>query len=211
MANLVIADAEVELVPGRIASHSTVRAGASRRGRKPTECLLDSSLHYAAMRPLPDAVRRGRADIAHFCLLLSLDSIPSREGRLRTYLHTRNDQVMEFAQDVRLPKNFNRFQGLMESALISGSVEYEGRELVKVTRETLHELLRRLGGRSVAMTEGGEPLTDYSLLRDANIIVGGFPHGTFLSDTVSAGASEFSLYHSGLMAWTAVSLITARI
>lgn len=211
MTNLVIADSEIELIPDSIASHPSVRASSRKRNKKPTECLLDSSLHYAAMRSLQDGGRRGRADIVHFCLLLALDSVPSKEGRLRTYVHTRGDTVMEFSPDVRLPKNYNRFQGLMESALTGGSVVSEGRELVRVSRESLKSLLRRLGGSNILLTEKGKQLTDSSLLGGANLVVGGFPHGDFQSDLNGIEFEEYSLYHARLMAWTAVSMVIARI
>ncbi len=211
MTNLIIADSEVELVPESISSHPTVRASARKRNKKPQECLLDSSLHYAAMRSLQNGGRRGRADIAHFCLLLALDSIPSREGRLRTYVHARGSFVMEFSPEVKLPKSFSRFQGLMESALTSGSVVTDGKVLVRVSRENLAGLLTRLGGRTIILTEKGRPVADYGVLEGANLVVGGFPHGDFFSDLNGVEFEEMSLYSERLMAWTAVSLLTSRL
>lgn len=211
MANLIIADAEVELVPWSIARHTAVRSGASRRKKRPEECLLDSSVHYQAMRSLPDGGRRGRPDISHFCLLLALDSIPGREGRLRTYLHTRNNRVMEFDPSVRLPKNYSRFQGLMEEALTTGGVKAEAKQLIRVHEESLPDLLLRLGGKTVLLSEKGRRLSDFSRLSQCNIAVGGFPHGDFISNLDGVAFDALSLYDAPLMAWTSVSIVTAHI
>lgn len=211
MTNLIIADAEVELIPEKIAGHHVVRSTARKRNKHPAECLLDSSIHYPAMRSLPDGNRRGRPDIAHFCLLLALDSIPGKEGRLRTFLHTRNDRVLEFDPSVRLPKNYGRFQGLMEGALTTGSVQHEGKKLISVSTESLSRLLTRLGGRTILFTEKGVRLTDFSVLDGANLVIGGFPHGDFDSDIQGIDFDECSLHHSPLMAWTAVSIVTAHL
>lgn len=211
MTNLIIADAEVELVPASITRHPVVKSTAKRRNKRAEECLLDSSVHHPAMRSLQDGGRRGRPDIAHFCLLLALDSIPGREGRLRTYLHTRNDKVLDFDPSVRLPKNYSRFQGLMEEALTTGGVKAEGKRLITVHDETLPALLSRLGGRTVLLRESGRQLTDFSLLSGGNVVVGGFPHGDFISMLESVRFEDVSLYGSPLMAWTAVSIVTANI
>lgn len=209
MINLIIADSEIELVPERIASHPTVRASSKKRNKKAVECLLDSSLHYAAMRHLEDGNRRGRADIVHFCLLLALDSIPSREGRLRTYVHTRGNFVMEFNPSVRLPRNYNRFQGLMENVLVSGSIESGSENLVALSEEKLKDLLLRLGQRNTLLTEHGRRVEKPFSLANRNIIIGGFPHGDFISDLSGIAIEEISLYNARIMAWTAVSIITS--
>jgi rRNA pseudouridine-1189 N-methylase Emg1 (Nep1/Mra1 family) len=50
MLHLVLADCELERVPPEIADHRVIRWWARRRGRRPTELLLDSSLFYPALR-----------------------------------------------------------------------------------------------------------------------------------------------------------------
>lgn len=211
MTNLIIADAEVELIPESISRHPAVRAYARKRNRRPEECLLDSSVHYPAMRSLPDGGRRGRPDIAHFCLLLALDSIPGKEGRLHTYLHTRDNRVLDFDPSVRLPKNYSRFQGLIEEVLNTGGVKAEGKKLISVSQRSLPSLLSRLGGNTVRLRESGSRVKDLTALSDCNLVIGGFPHGDFISVMEGVEFKDISLYHSPLMAWTAVSLITAHI
>jgi rRNA small subunit pseudouridine methyltransferase Nep1 len=207
--HLIIADAEIELIPDELLKFPAVRATARRRGKKPSECLLDSSLHYSALRHLKDGGRRGRADITHFCLLLALDSIANRKGMLHTFVHTRNDLVMEFSPDVRLPKNYNRFAGLMEDVLVNGGVWSEGRQLISLKKESLKSLLERLGGRAYLLEEDGKQFSSFASLRDATVIIGGFPHGSFISD-VGNMCRRISISGEKLMAWSAVSIVLAR-
>ncbi|MEM4684334.1 MAG: 16S rRNA methyltransferase, partial [Thermosphaera sp.] len=60
---IVILEAGLELVPKSIANHPSILKNAARRGKKPSEVLLDVSIHYPAMKKLPDKLKRGRPDI----------------------------------------------------------------------------------------------------------------------------------------------------
>jgi len=50
---IVLLEAALETVPPGIASHSAVARNATKRGKPPTEVLLDVSIHYPAMKRLP--------------------------------------------------------------------------------------------------------------------------------------------------------------
>ncbi|MCD6461758.1 MAG: 16S rRNA methyltransferase [Thermoplasmata archaeon] len=115
MIHIILGEAELELVPERIAGHPAVRKNAEKRGKRPTNTLLDSSLHHQAMKVLPDRTRRGRPDIVHYFLLLSLDSILNQHGLLRVWVHTRNDELIRVDPETRIPRSGPRFVGLMES------------------------------------------------------------------------------------------------
>ena len=183
MLHLVLADCELERVPAEIANHRVIKRWAKRRGKKPTELLLDSSLFHSAMRGLKDGNRRGRPDIVHRCLLLSLDSPLNREGLLRVYLHTRNDEVIEVDPETRLPRSFHRFVGLMEELFLRGQTE--GGKL-RLRKEKLADLLRRIGSpRILVMDPGGSPRLWRDLYGEEEetcVVVGGFPEGDYLSD-----------------------------
>ena len=69
MLTLVLSDAELELVPQTIRGHQQVVTAAKRLGVSAGRMLLDSSLHYAAMRKLEEGERRGRPDLVHVFLL----------------------------------------------------------------------------------------------------------------------------------------------
>jgi rRNA small subunit pseudouridine methyltransferase Nep1 len=63
---------------------------------------------------LVEKERQGRPDIIHLTLLGALGSPLNLEGLLRVYVHTYNNHIITFKPEIRLPRNFNRFIGLME-------------------------------------------------------------------------------------------------
>ncbi|ASJ02970.1 16S rRNA methyltransferase [Thermococcus profundus] len=212
MLHLIIAEAELELVPEQIADHPAVVNHARRRGKKPNEILLDSTYHHAALRGLNDGERRGRPDIVHICLLNALESIANKEGALRVYVHTRNDEVIYIKPETRIPRNYNRFVGLMESLFKNRAVPKD-LELLRMENKTLSELLDGINpdrtfvahesGKLIKPAEFGRTLAS---LENPAVIVGGFPHGDFrkLGDI---NAERVSIYEKPLMAWTAVNEI----
>ncbi|ADT83019.1 16S rRNA methyltransferase [Thermococcus barophilus] len=208
MLHLIIADSEVEPVPKNILEHPAVVNYAKRRGKKPEEVILDSTYHHAALKKLEDGNRRGRPDIVHFCLINALESILNKEGMLRVYVHTRNDKVIYIKPETRIPRNYNRFVGLMES-LFKNKVVPPDLELLKLEEKTLNQLLEEIKPDAVfIMHEQGEFMKpkDFGQLlkqfKEPAVIVGGFPHGDFKS---KVDGVKISLYKEPLMAWTIVN------
>jgi rRNA small subunit pseudouridine methyltransferase Nep1 len=214
MLTLVLADTELERVPVEIQRHPAVRASARKRGRSPASILLESSLHHPALRKVPEGERRGRPDIAHIVLVVALDSILNLEGGLRLFVHTRNDEVIQFAPETRIPKNYTRFVGLMEDLFEKGEVPAES-PLIRMDRGvTLTELLAKLGTEAWTFAEGGEtadPLREFSR-HGGNLVavIGGFPHGTFRSPVATITKRTLSIHPKPLKAWTtAAEVLTA--
>ncbi|ASA77262.1 16S rRNA methyltransferase [Thermococcus sp. 5-4] len=208
MLHLVIAEAELELVPKAILDHPAVVNHARRRGKRPDEILVDGTYHHAAIKKLPDGERRGRPDIVHVCLLNALESIANKEGLLRVYVHTRNDEVIYIKPETRIPRNYNRFVGLMESLFKNRAVPRD-LELLRIEEKSLEELVEELNPDGVfVMHEKGEPTKPsefgkiLSELREPTVIVGGFPHGDFRAEPPG---KKISLYKAPLMAWTVVN------
>ncbi len=188
MLHLVLADSELEQVPREIANHRVIQRLARRRGRRPTELLLNSSLHFPAMRRLPDGDRRGRPDIVHFCLLLALDTPLNREGLLRVYVHTRHDKLITVDPSARLPRMFYRFEGLMEHLFLTGVAPPEN-PLLRLEDASLAVLLERLKPKKIVVfSDRGQRrlcravYSGLSKEDEVCTIVGGFPRGDFLSD-----------------------------
>ena len=95
MLNLVFTEAALELVPREILRHPSVKRNAKRRKKLPEKTLLDRSLHHYAMDRLSNAEKRGRPDILHFCLLLTMGSPLNRMGKLRVSINTLNDYFID--------------------------------------------------------------------------------------------------------------------
>jgi rRNA small subunit pseudouridine methyltransferase Nep1 len=188
MLHLILADAELETVPSKIASQRAIAWQARRRGRRPTEILLDSNLHHSAMRRLPDADRRGRPDIVHICLLAALDAPLNREGLLRLYVHTRHNKLILVDPATRLPRAYNRFIGLLEHLFLVGTAPPEN-PLLRLESSSLAEVVARIKpARVVTFSERGERKLYGEIFKSISkedeicAIIGAFPHGDFLSN-----------------------------
>jgi rRNA small subunit pseudouridine methyltransferase Nep1 len=209
MLTLVLADAELELVPQTLTGHPAVRTSAKRRGRSPAGILLDSSLHHPALKKFPEGERRGRPDIAHLFVLLCLDSLANLRGDLTTIIHTRNDDVLRFSAQTRIPKNYVRFVGLMEDLFAKGAVP-EGEPLITLERgASLEALLAGMTGTKWAFAETGEaidlPKTISKITQDFVGVIGGFPHGDFRSPVTALCDRVVSIASQPLRAWTVTS------
>lgn len=208
MINLILAESALELVPEEMRSEPLIKMLARKRGKAPGGMLLDSNLHHRAMRRLPDAERRGRPDLVHFSLLLALDSVLNRKRMLRMFVHTRNDEVIRVNPEVRLPRSYERFAGLIEQLFEKRRIASEGETLLEIKGSTLAQLLAEINPDSIAlMHEKGaakKPIEfAKSLAGHENpcIIVGGFPHGDFAQ---RIDAERVSFYPEQLCVWTIV-------
>jgi len=214
--SIIFVDAALELVPKSLWGHPSVRATAARRGKKPGEILLDKSLHYHAMKRLPFSHKRGRPDILHVCLLLALSSILNKEGLLRVYVETLEKQWITINPETRLPRNYNRFVGLMEQLLIYGKVPPGASDpLMKVERvSSLREKFAELGiSRVYLLSEKGKLIKARRLAEEIvhekspAVLIGCFPRGD-VSEEVQNSADEIvAIAPYSLDAWA----VTCRI
>jgi rRNA small subunit pseudouridine methyltransferase Nep1 len=228
MFHLIMAESALELVPHEIKGHPAVKNQARRSGKRPSEEVLDGTFHHSAMRKLTDGETRGRPDIVHLSLLVAQGSILNREGHLRTYVHTLNDELIEVNPSTRLPRNLERFKGILAQLLlkgeIKGRVEEEGgtvTELLRMTRAmTLEKVLNKIAPDKVyAFEEGKEIMTLNKALKKDGItakelessnialIVGAFPHGGFRNDLSRMADRVLSIYGDTLELWTVIATI----
>jgi rRNA small subunit pseudouridine methyltransferase Nep1 len=215
MLHVVIAEAEVELVPAKIARHPVIKKEAARRRKKPEAMLLDSSVHHAAMRSLTDGKRRGRPDIAHYTLLALLESPLNKQGMLRCYLHTRNDEVIFINPETRLPRACQRFRGLMEKLFAEGKITSGEVMLLEMKRMGIAQLVRNIGSEHVVLlSEDGREAEPWELAaklvskRNPCVIIGGFPSGGFRGD-YSFAHERISIFPSPLAAWSVAAEVVS--
>jgi rRNA small subunit pseudouridine methyltransferase Nep1 len=166
------------------------------------------------MKKLRESEKRGRPDIVHFALLEALGSPLNKERLLQVYVHTNNDYVVTVDSEARLPRNYDRFVGLLEQLFELGRVPSVEQTLLKLERKTLSQLLEETKTDYVmAFSRKGSPETleeAISRLLEKQrpaVIVGGFPHGHF-SETTSRLADEVVCIDSEMLeTWT----ITSRV
>lgn len=188
MLNFVLAESALELVPKEIRRHPAVVSDGKRREKDASEILLDRSFHHSAMLKLKDSEKRGRPDLVHGALLSATGTPLYLEGRVKAFVHTYADVVVEVAPKTRIPKSYLRFRGLMEKVL-SG----ENEELVKARPLTLPRLVKKVVAPDITiglsvqgMRMQLEDLAGRLMSADNPcVVVGGFPHGHFTPETLS--------------------------
>lgn len=210
MYSLVIAEAAMELVPQILRNHPSVKNHSKRTGRGVNEIFLDISYHHKAMveKNIDQWWKRGRPDIVHFDLVEALSTPLFKQKKLQVYVSTFDNNLVTISQDLRIPKNYYRFEGLMigifnkqknknSPNLIEFQENVNFKDLIeKIVRPDL------IIGLSVKGTQS--KISDI-LQNNANdttkhycFVIGGFQRGNF-SETVSGACdaiysiSPFSL------------------
>jgi len=218
MINIVIGEASLETVPEEIADHPSVKNTAERRGKSPTGTLLDISYHYTAMKKLKNWDSRGRPDITYLSLLNLLESPLNKEGRVRVYVHTLNNYALFIDPEINLPRNYARFQGLMEQLFETGRVPPNGRPLITLGKGTLKDLIEKIGpSKTFFLTEKGKVTKgdDFGCMivkeeRPA-IVIGGFQKGEFSRENLKLADERISLYKNPLDAWIIASMVAQEV
>jgi rRNA small subunit pseudouridine methyltransferase Nep1 len=211
---LILAESSLETVPKEIALHPSVRRWAARRGKSPLETLLDISIHYHAMRSLPNREKRGRPDIVHVSLLEALSSPLNLEGRLRVVVHTIGDYVLFVDSKTRIPRNYMRFVGLIEQAFKYGRVPPDSEKpLIEVVALSFPKLLQELGVDGIVLLdergvrEKPETVCSKALEEGLPIVIGGFQRGDFSPVVKSYAKYTYSIYRKPLDTWVVVSRV----
>ncbi|MHA2351957.1 MAG: 16S rRNA methyltransferase [Candidatus Thorarchaeota archaeon] len=214
MLHVILLDCALELVPREISSLKQIQKHATRRGKKPSELLLDQTHHGQSMTKLAQSERRGRPDITFLSLMSVLETPLCKEGLLSVYLHIQDGRIIEVRPDVRLPRNYDRFVGLMEQLLLKGRVPPQGDSLLHIIETSLGNLISKLKADSAdTMTllaiEGGQQTSIENLRnllpQDPKVPVivgiGAFPHGNLSDETVSMFDTHLELDRETMMAW----------
>ena len=217
---LILAESSIERVPPRLAKHRSVVAHARRKNREPSSLILDRTYHHYSIRAAEgrgssgDFLKRGRPDITFHVLLQALGSPLNREGLLRTYVHTIDDNVIDVDAGVKLPRNYDRFIGLLEQLYEEKSIPPGEKPLLSIRKCTLPELVRESGvtmivafstlGKPASMKEACLPIVE----TDAPAaLIGGFPHSHFNQSTTQLANHVFSIDKEPLDAWVVVARV----
>jgi rRNA small subunit pseudouridine methyltransferase Nep1 len=197
---LVIAEASLETVPKQLARHMSVISHAKRLGKKPTEILLDRSYHHSAMvaGKLESMWKRGRPDIVHFALQEALSTPLYLENKLSVYVYTINNKVILIGSNLRMPKSYFRFEGLMMKLFKDKIIksQQDNRTLLELLNDVKFEhLIKNMArcSKSIGLSSSGLASTAEEVVSryidgtdpsQCTIVIGGFPKGHF-SDYIS--------------------------
>jgi rRNA small subunit pseudouridine methyltransferase Nep1 len=122
--------------------------------------------------------------------------------------------VIKINPKTRLPKNYNRFKGLMEQLYELGKVPPEGPPLLTIEKMTLKNLIKNLNpSATILFTEQGPPsklkkiMNECAKQENPVVIIGGFPHGEFSQKTINVSNKKISIYPEPLDTWIVVSRV----
>lgn len=216
LLNLIIAEASLELLPSILYGHRTVKK-TRKLGKKPQDILLDRSLHHFAMLDtgLELSQKRGRPDIVHISLVNALATPLYRKNLVRVFIHTIDNTVIFVGGNVRIPKSYSRFEGLILSLFRDKIIQSEeGNVLLKLEKNLeIKDLLKDkikpdiIVGLSTtgSFKSGFEIASDLSKYVNPCLIVGGFPKDHFSVQVESCFDKKFSIYSEGLETQVVVS------
>ncbi|WP_423792268.1 16S rRNA methyltransferase [Methanocaldococcus indicus] len=196
MYNIILANSALELIPKEL---------KVKKSRIYKYDILDSNYHYKYMRNLKDKERRGRPDIVHFSLLTILDSPINYERKLKIFVHTYNNLVLEISPEVRLPRNYFRFLGVIEKVL-----KGDENRFIRIYESSLEELLNKIQTKNIALlTKKGKLVHPKELKNYDTFLIGGFPYGEILIDehNIKGKVNKLSIYKRGLTAWTVSGIV----
>ena len=136
------------------------------------------------MKGLTNEIKRGRPDIIHLALLAICSSPLYQNKKIRVFVHTINNQVITLGEQVRLPKSYHRFQGVIEKLFKEKKIELEDSKLMELENMTFEELLNKIKPENIIgfSTEGKNSTFEKSvktITDNSCIIIGGFQKGHF--------------------------------
>jgi len=211
----LLADSALELVPKELINDEIIIKNAKKRKKNSSSILLDSSLHYKAMYKIKDSEKRGRPDIVHISLLSIIGAplIKDEKESVKIYIHTYNGEILEVNPETRIPKNYNRFIGLMEQLFTNKIISSKGKILLQVKNVSLEDLIKEIPmvnrmlftskGDLINLPKYFEKFVDNDLL----LIIGAFPHGYYSEKIQKLSENKISIYPSSLDAWIVLNRI----
>lgn len=184
MLSLVITESALELVPKEIQNHPSVVSHAKKLEKNSSDILLDNSWHFAAMKGIKNEYKRGRPDILHLCLLEACTIPLYFKNKITVFIHTIDDKVIFIGENVRIPKSYHRFEGLIEKLYKEKIIESDGKKLLELKKMNFSELIdyikpHKVVGFSLDGKFESYPTIASEFNDDSCIVIGGFQKGNF--------------------------------
>jgi len=212
MLSLILAESSLELIPMELQNHPSVLSHSQKIGKNPSEILLDNSWHFAAMKNLDNEIKRGRPDLVHTSLLSICGSPLYLENKISVYIHTIGDKVIILKNQVRIPKSYHRFEGLIEQLFLEKEIISNGNVLLELKNMNFENLINFiLPSEIVGLSINGKDVSFQNIAKnlekDSCIVVGGFQKGHFSDKIENKFDKFFSINKKSLES----HIVTSRI
>lgn len=212
MLSLILAESSLEMIPESLQTHPSVVSHANKLFKKPSELLLDNSWHFGAMKGIKNEMKRGRPDLVHFSILESTTIPLFIENKLKLYVHTIDDKVIYFGENVRIPKSYHRFSGLIERLYVDKTIFFDNKPLLEIKEKSFSELIDEIKPSSIIGLSSKGKTSSFEKLAlgvsdDSCFVIGGFQKGHF-SDSVQNKIDQ--LFSVGIYSFEA-HVVIARL
>jgi rRNA small subunit pseudouridine methyltransferase Nep1 len=216
LLNLVIAETALETIPLEIFQHASLKK-IRDSGKKPTQILLDRTFHHFAILSsnLKQDYKRARPDILHIILLNVLATPLFKNNQLKVFVHTINNQVIKIGDNLRIPKSYSRYEGLILDLFKNKKIKSKDGCLLLELNDNLSfsDLLDKyikpdvITGLSTNGIFKNFEYVSKELFEFKNpcIVIGGFPKGHFSKDIESCLGKIYSISNLSLEAHIVIS------
>ena len=189
MISLILAESSLEIMPSELKHHPSVVSHARKLGKYPSEILLDNSWHFGAMKGIENEMKRGRPDLVHFSILEATTIPLYLQNKMKLYVHTLDDKVISFAQNVHIPKSYHRFEGVIEKLYRDKKITTKDNDiLLRLEEKTFSKLVEEINpSKIIGFSTKGDKSSYEKIAKkipdNACIVLGGFQKGHF-SDSI---------------------------
>ncbi len=207
MTTLILAESSLTRVPDNLKNKNIYRSYEKLYGK--FYDILDVNALPRRIK-FPVNSKDGRPDVVHRSLLAVVDHPLFRQGLIDLYIHTIRGRIFSVSKEIRPPRNYVRFLGLMAQLLERGWVGLsKEKALIKEISADLSDIIE---GGVVLVKEEGKYVEPLSFLKDiewkrSTFIVGCFPHGDFSHEIEKMKSYSLSLYKGILSSSTSISML----
>jgi rRNA small subunit pseudouridine methyltransferase Nep1 len=140
------------------------------------------------MKGIKNEMKRGRPDLVHFSILEATTIPLYLKNKMKLFVHTIDDKVIYFGQNIHIPKSYHRFEGLVEKLYQEKKIIANNDVLLEIKERTFSELLDEIApskviGFSTKGTSSSYEKIAAEISDDTCIVLGGFQKGNF-SDSI---------------------------
>ncbi len=207
MATLILAESSLTKIPDKLRNDDIYKSYEKFYGK--FYDILDINALPRKVRSLLGP-KDGRPDVVHRSLLAVADHPMFQLGLIDLYIHTIRGRIFSVSREIRPPRNYVRFLGLMAQLLERGWVGANREEaLIREINVNLNDLIEK---KVILVEEKGRYMEPLSFLRDigwkhATFIIGCFPHGDFSYEIKGLKSHSLSLYKGVLSSSTSISML----
>ena len=101
-------------------------------------------------------MKRVPPDIVHFSILEATTIPLYLQNKMKLYVHTLDDRLISFGENVHIPKSYHRFAGVIEKLYQEKKIMAKNELLLEIKEQTFSELIDEINTSNIIgfSTEG---------------------------------------------------------